>query len=147
MGEAMIELTKQISQADSSRMPTPVEPARESLTIKGEDRQKAQRSEESQKLSARQRTAESQREVTREDADQWAEFANEFLNSLNVSLRFKVQEDTNNWYMQLVDSESGEVVREIPPEEILKMAARIREMMDNLMARKQPVGVLLDHKQ
>ena len=42
--------------------------------------------------------------------------------------------------------ESGEVVRQIPSKEMLQMAARIKEMMDQLMSQGDPVGVLLDSK-
>jgi len=146
VGEAMIELSKQISPADNNRLPTPVEPTRETLTINGDDRQHSDQAQAAKRIAAHQKVVDLGRKLTKEEAQEWAGFANDFLSSVNIGLRFKVLDNTNNWYMQLVNEESGEVVREIPSKEILQMAARLKEMMDNAMARKEPIGVLLDSK-
>lgn len=60
--------------------------------------------------------------------------SNQALQSVNQRLRFRVHDDTGQLMVQLVDFETGEVVRQQPPEEFLELAARIREM----------VGIFLD---
>jgi flagellar protein FlaG len=60
--------------------------------------------------------------------------SNQALESMNHRLRFQVHDDTGQLMVQLVDFETGEVVRQQPPEEFLELAARIREM----------VGIFLD---
>lgn len=44
-----------------------------------------------------------------------------------VSLRFQVAEDVNRIIVQMVDRESGEVIRQVPGEDALKMAREIAE--------------------
>ena len=142
----MIELSKQISPADTNRPPTPVEPTRETLSVNADDRRKSSQAQATQQLASQQRIADLEKKVTKEDAIEWSGFANEFLSSASIGLQFKVLDDTNRWYMQLINEESGEVVREIPSKEMLQMAAKLKEMMDNVMSRSEPVGVLLDSK-
>jgi flagellar protein FlaG len=54
----------------------------------------------------------------------------------NVGLRFSVHEDTGRTVVRIVDEKTDEVVREVPPEELLDLAARMEQMM----------GMLLDEK-
>lgn len=44
-----------------------------------------------------------------------------------VSLRFRVEEDVDRIIVQMVDRESGEVIRQVPGEDALKMAREIAE--------------------
>lgn len=44
-----------------------------------------------------------------------------------VSLRFRVEEDVDRIIVQMVDRESGEVIRQVPGEDSLKMAREIAE--------------------
>jgi len=46
----------------------------------------------------------------------------------NRSLRFKIHERTNEVMVKVVDSETGEVIREIPPEKLLDMFANMLEL-------------------
>lgn len=53
-----------------------------------------------------------------------------------TSLKFSVHEQTNMVAVKVLDSESGEVIREIPPEKTLDFVAKLWEM----------AGVLIDEK-
>lgn len=53
-----------------------------------------------------------------------------------VSLSFSVHEATGRIKVDVTDKETGEVVREIPPEQVLNLMAKIDEMM----------GILYDEK-
>ncbi|MGI6123074.1 MAG: flagellar protein FlaG [Acetivibrionales bacterium] len=46
----------------------------------------------------------------------------------NRSLRFKIHERTNEIIVKVVDSETEEVIREIPPEKLLDMFANMLEL-------------------
>ena len=46
----------------------------------------------------------------------------------NRSLRFKIHERTNEVIVKVVDSETEEVIREIPPEKLLDMFANMLEL-------------------
>ncbi|MFH1351132.1 MAG: flagellar protein FlaG [Pseudomonadota bacterium] len=54
----------------------------------------------------------------------------------NVNLQFSVHEASGQMQVTITDEETGQVVREIPPSEILNLAAKVDEM----------IGMLLDQK-
>jgi flagellar protein FlaG len=56
-------------------------------------------------------------------------------------LEFSIDEDTGTQVLRVVDAETGELVRQIPPEQILQVISRIEEMRDEMLP-----GVLLDDK-
>lgn len=72
--------------------------------------------------------------VTSEDVTALAEIMNKVSELYNHTLHFEVYEDTNRLYVQIVDRETKEVIKQIPPEEMLELSAKIQEM----------VGILLD---
>ena len=63
---------------------------------------------------------------------------NRALEVSNYHLEFKVHEGSGRYQIKVVDSNSKEVLREIPPERILDLAADIRKMMDKIL------GLLVD---
>jgi flagellar protein FlaG len=73
-----------------------------------------------------------------------AEITQEFLNLVgdnfkmihDVDLQFLIHEGTGRTYVRVIRGETGEIIREIPPEQILNLAAKIDEMM----------GILYDQK-
>ena len=74
--------------------------------------------------------------VSRADLEQLVEEVNTDLGRLNEKLGFRVHEATGQLVVQIVDRNSGEVVRESPPPEFLDLAARMKEM----------VGLFLDEQ-
>lgn len=72
--------------------------------------------------------------VTREDAESLAEVMNKVSELFNRQLHFEVFEETDRLYVQIIDKETKEVIKQIPPKEMLELSARIQEM----------VGLLLD---
>ena len=52
----------------------------------------------------------------------------------NVGLHFSVHETTGRTIIRVVDKETEELIREVPPEEFLNLAARLDEM----------IGILFD---
>ncbi len=54
--------------------------------------------------------------------------ANYYLQSINRGLEFSVDKDTDRTVVKVVDTKSGEVVRQIPSEEMLELARHMREM-------------------
>lgn len=72
--------------------------------------------------------------VTREDAKNFAEVMNNVSELFNSQLNFEVFEDTKQLYVQIVDRNTKEVIKQIPPKEMLELSAKIKEM----------VGLILD---
>lgn len=58
-------------------------------------------------------------------------------------LHFEINEDANRTVISVLDKDSGEVIRQIPSEEALALAIRLREASQGA---NQSVGVLLDSK-
>lgn len=51
------------------------------------------------------------------------------LATLNVKLQIRVNMDTGRQVVQVINRDSGEVVREIPPEELVRLEASIDRMI------------------
>lgn len=60
--------------------------------------------------------------------------ANETMKVYNTSLQFKVHELSGEYFCQVINSETKDVIREVPPEWLLDMVAHFRSM----------VGVVVD---
>ena len=78
------------------------------------------------------------KETSENDVLRAAEFLNKFAKVFDFKLQFRVHKDTNRIFSKIVDPETEKVLREIPPEKMLDMAARMKEMKDNIE------GILLD---
>ncbi len=64
----------------------------------------------------------------------------ENLNQLvQRNLEFSVDEDTGRSVVRVIDSNTGEVVRQIPPEQILHVISQVQKASDGQLS-----GVLLD---
>lgn len=53
---------------------------------------------------------------------------NNLLQAVKRNLQFQVDEDTQKLVVKIIDSENGEVVRQIPSEEMLAFIKRLKEM-------------------
>lgn len=67
---------------------------------------------------------------------QTIESANDEIQIYNRSLKFSIHEKTKEIMVKVIDTETEEVIREIPPEEILDMVAKLWEL----------AGILVDEK-
>lgn len=63
------------------------------------------------------------------DLRQSAEQLNKVTEAFNVELRFKVDKENNQLYVYVVDVAKGEVLRRIPPENIIEAARRAQEVL------------------
>jgi len=61
---------------------------------------------------------------------------NEIVDHVKEGLSFQIHEDTEELMVQVIDVNTEEVIKELPPEEMLDLKARIHEM----------VGILIDEK-
>lgn len=61
---------------------------------------------------------------------------NDFIKTTDTSLQFNLHEELDRYYVKIVDSETEEVIKEIPPEKMLDLYAEIL----------QSIGILVDKK-
>ena len=94
----------------------------------------------------RQEVAESRRaefaeqaKVTREKLDKVVSELKEFVQTMQRDLNFHVDDATGRVVVRVVETSTNKVVRQIPEEEVLALARRLEEMLDDM-----PKGVLLE---
>lgn len=62
-----------------------------------------------------------------------AEQMDSFVGSFSQSLKFRVDEDSGQHVVSVVDKKSGDVIRQIPTEELLDVIARLAEASSGLI--------------
>lgn len=72
----------------------------------------------------------------REKLEEAVKQANKATDAVNVSLRFSIHEDTDRVQVQMIDTNTDQVVREIPAEKVLDLVGKIQEM----------IGLMVDEK-
>lgn len=72
----------------------------------------------------------------REDLDEAIEVINKIVTGKNERFEFKIHERTGRMMVKLIDNETDEIVKEIPPEKMLDLVASIWDF----------VGILVDER-
>ncbi len=94
-----------------------------------------QQSQDSQKIEAK--SEKSDQNQTENDNVLSADFgqlkqvvkeANSVFQQAQRNLQFKVDEETNEMVVKIVDKQSGDVIRQIPSEEMLALIKRMQEL-------------------
>lgn len=70
---------------------------------------------------------------TNEVLEQTVNKLNEFARSYQRSLDFSVDEASNRTVIKVINTETGEVVRQIPPEEVLELARNLESQMSAIL--------------
>lgn len=69
-----------------------------------------------------------EKKVSKEELIHAVNTANESLKSDNKELKYSIHKQTNTIMVKLVDSKTKETIKEMPPEKILDMVAKMWEM-------------------
>lgn len=75
-------------------------------------------------------------EPTRQQVEEAAKSVNEFLQPINKSINFSLDEDTGITVVKVIDVATKEVIRQIPSEEMLVIAKAIDQMKGLLVQQK-----------
>jgi flagellar protein FlaG len=78
-------------------------------------------------------------ELSKEQAEEVAENIEKMAKIVSSKLQFEVHEETQRIMIRVVDAETQEVIREVPPEQVLNADAKFREVL-------HLIGVLMDEK-
>jgi len=76
------------------------------------------------------------KEKLEEDVKESVKDINEIVKKVKEDLSFEVHDETERMMVKVIDRKTKEVIKELPPEEMLDLSARIHEM----------VGLLIDEK-
>lgn len=79
---------------------------------------------------------EKKKSVTADDAQKMSEALNEFMDRLNCNLHFKYHKKLDLITIQMLNKKTKEVIKEFPPEEIIKTMEKTKEW----------IGIFLDKK-
>ena len=72
----------------------------------------------------------------KEDLKEKIDDMNDIMETLDEKLAFELHDDTETIMTQIIDIKSREVIKEMPPKEMLDLAAKIHEM----------VGLIIDEE-
>lgn len=100
-------------------------------------------------IIARQQTEESKDEekpaeqVTPKQLGEAVERINQFVNAEMRTLNFSVDENSGKAVVKVIDFETKDVIRQIPGDEVLRMASAIKRLQEDLGSA---TGLLIDSK-
>jgi flagellar protein FlaG len=60
---------------------------------------------------------------------------NDLIRSVQRDLAFNVDEDSGRTIISVIDSESGELIRQIPSEDLLAIATQLRDFQEDTVSR------------
>ena len=87
--------------------------------------------QETAKKQALQEAQQAPQEVSQEKAREVVEQLNNHAQFVNRDLHFSVDDDSGRTVIKVVNSETAELIRQIPSEEVLKLSETIRENTDS----------------
>lgn len=108
-----------------------VQPGREQSGVKTEqiDRQQNRQAESGPPAAGAAKPGEKQKQVAREEI---LEKIKEISKDGAYSVRFEKDDKINELIVKVVDRETDEVIRQIPPEELLNLKHYLRDLRGNL---------------
>ncbi|WP_019933546.1 flagellar protein FlaG [Oceanimonas smirnovii] len=75
-------------------------------------------------------------ELSGDQLEQMAEQMESFIGTFNRGLKFRVDEDSGRNVVTVVDNDSGDIIRQIPTEELLQVISRLAEASGGLIDTK-----------
>jgi len=75
-------------------------------------------------------------QLDKSQLNKYAEKLSKVMEILNHSIRFAVDDESDRMIVKIVNSETNEVIRQIPPKEVLQLMHRLDQM----------AGLMLDEK-
>lgn len=84
--------------------------------------------EDGQKLGGHQDKLTASDPISSKQLDDLVVKGNDFLKITKTHLRFEVREGFNKYYVEIRDSVTDEVIKEIPPKKLLDMMTKIQEL-------------------
>jgi flagellar protein FlaG len=75
-------------------------------------------------------------EVSKEQLEEIVKGMNEFLQPSHTSLKFELHDELKEYYVQIIDERTKEVIREIPPKKLLDIYAAMMEFVGLIVDKK-----------
>lgn len=65
--------------------------------------------------------------LNREERERMVDQVNDFISSINKGLSFRVDEESGRDVVTIYEADTGDIIRQIPDEELLEILRRLRE--------------------
>ncbi|MEH7107193.1 MULTISPECIES: flagellar protein FlaG [Bacillaceae] len=75
-------------------------------------------------------------QLTKEKTEKVINSLNDFLKASTTHLKFQYHEELQKYYVAIVDDQTNEVVKEIPPKKLLDMYAAMEDYLGLLVDKK-----------
>jgi len=75
-------------------------------------------------------------EVSREEVTKAVKATNEFVGSINDALQFSIDDETGKTVVKVIDSNTQEVIKQIPSEEMIAIAKALDKLKGLLLQQK-----------
>ena len=114
----------------------------EGQTVRVKEHKEAGDMAEHQRQAAENRAADQlfsdkEREITESMMESAIKNANKRLRASSRELEYKIHEKTNRVMVKIINSETKEIIREIPPEKTLDIFAKVLEMAGLMVDEKR----------
>ena len=73
---------------------------------------------------------------SKEDVRRMSQLLDKIVESLNWNIRVRIDETSERIITQIVDPEKDKVIKQIPPQELLDIMARLKELVGLLLDRE-----------
>jgi len=103
-------------------------------SFQGRIQQGVQATSKTEKAQEAKNETADMRSATNEKLERIAKAMSDYIRSIQRDLHIKIDDQTDKVVIQVISKSDGKIIRQVPPEELLKIAAKIEEM----------VGVLFD---
>ncbi|OQP02593.1 flagellar protein FlaG [Geobacillus sp. 44B] len=77
-----------------------------------------------------------QQDLPKEKLEEVVKGLNEFLQPSRTSIKFELHDELQEYYVQIIDERTNEVIREIPPKKLLDMYAAMMEFVGLIVDKK-----------
>jgi flagellar protein FlaG len=74
--------------------------------------------------------------IPKEKLEEVVKGLNEFLQPSQTSLKFKLHDELQEYYVQIINERTNEVIREIPPKKLLDIYAAMMEFVGLIVDKK-----------
>jgi flagellar protein FlaG len=91
---------------------------------------------ESQKQNHTSTSETPQQDLPKEKLEEVVKSLNEFLQPSHTSIKFELHDELQEYYVQIIDQRTNEVIREIPPKKLLDMYAAMMEFVGLIVDKK-----------
>lgn len=121
-------------QSNMSKAVNSIQPKVNNISLETKHQEKPQQPKSSQEVIEKAKVeAKEVKKASKEDIDTQINTINKMMETKNTGLKFNFHEDLDRIYVQIVDKNTDEVVKEIPPEKFLDMVSSMLDFMGLLI--------------